>query len=1637
MRCTIVRALAACAVTSLFAGGPTGRDGQICGYPETRVAYGTEPRPGFSFQAVTLGEDVFGAGGGAPKEVDFAKTAADAAFAYDESNLYVALTTHGVAAAGEVILRADGKLVRTPIGGTAGDRVAVSWTRFGGVPAGAVSCALDLAWPGLTREKMLALPQPIRRLPLHTSFSALTDAPEFSLRAHLPRPQQWGRVVFGAGAEARQVLETPAYAGAKRLGAPRATPTVDGDLSDWTDEAFATASLLGEALRERYAVRLATAFDAANLYVAAYFSHPDGRPVNTATAETGAGYGGGDALQLRLSPDGKESRSFCAWLSPSGPALTKDTQDPKARNVLAQGGRLAFGTWTGGYTMELAIPWEAIGAAPREADTWRMTFQPWWNAASDRFTFLASLAFDRPPAKTVACTAPRAGVVSLGVYDAQGRLVRTLVTCDGRSSGELREPWNLKDQFGAFVAPGDYQLRGIVTDGVRCEYRHTLGNPGTPAWPTPDGRGDWLSDEAPPQAVATDGETVFVAAPGSEKGFATMAIDGRGRRLWGVCEPFFPRCVSLSYLDGRLYALYSGPIAAKSAAEEWNRTHGVKTKAQSLGRAVLVAYDAKTGRRVGFSEKNARTELGERWAYREKCRPLWELIQSKEFAPENYIGQPRYFDVDVGETDNAIGFAALPGIFVVSKHEDNRLEFYDAATLRLLGKVALAQPAGLCRLNGRTVLAISGRALVKVTWDAAAKQADVTPLEGFAGLRAPVALAVDAEGTVYVSDWRDRMQVRTFTADGRPRGDIGKEGGRAWVGRFDHGGMLLPHGLAVTRDGRLFVAEADMCPKRLSCWEAKTGRFLRHWLGPTPYGGMSNFWIDPKDPGFYHTGGCKFAYDPKTGGGDIVATEFRRMSGDQPFMPNGASCMGTGVKVVHNEHGEFLCMGSRNLTVWMRKQGDVYVPCAALGGLHYMATDDGTGIVQWDSDIGRHLYRNWRPECFRGHAGRRGCGGDNFAWHDANGDGLVQAGEMRWHETLDRGGTYSPGVQYEYYNGWGAQFAADGTAHFASFAKDYDMIMKVKPRGWSANGPVYDIGDATPIHREPVEGGPAYSGVYTTDGGDVYAMGCVGNEQRMSTRVAITSYDGAGRMRWELASSETAGKHDFAASGVNGEWNMPGLGRVLCTWNWWWNFRPYFFTEDGLLVGTFGEETTLGPAALWSESGTYYFQRADGTPFLVNGANQAHHVFEVKGLANARRFAGTVRVTAADVAKAKADAALPVKRAPPPPVVALDGTPVRVDGGRGRGFTISATLDAAEETLHLVAEVDDPTPMLQRGTDYRTLFITGDCVDFMFAADPKAPEARRAPAFGDRRLLFSEMEGRPVAVLFEPVMRPRAAKPHQLMAAQIDRITVLDEAKVKIVRRAVGYTLTADVPLAALGLESPLPPTLLGDVGVVFSDAVGGRELRLYRYNKQTHMTADLSTEATLQPAEWGRMLVPLGKNLVADPSFEDGSAWERALVPDGDRVVCSDVAHTGRKSLLVETRGHVSVGQTVQLPPNAGGRRARLRLFMRSEGLKPETGRGKARAGAWAAVWVFVKDAQGKTLKTQWAYSKTQDSWKWEAARRREEDPGPRDLIDVDLPEGADAIRLDLKITARGLDAPVRVWFDSVEMVLLDGVGN
>ncbi|MDQ2733062.1 MAG: hypothetical protein M3Y56_15515, partial [Armatimonadota bacterium] len=288
-------------------------------------------------------------------------------------------------------------------------------------------------------------------------------------------------------------------------------------------------------------------------------------------------------------------------------------------------------------------------------------------------TLFAALLAAPQRTRAIPCpyTLPVESNVTVAVYDPQGHLIRTLVKDAHRRRGKNTEEWDGKDQYGAAVPAGDYQIRGIYHPPIDTQYAFTIANPGTPPWPTADGKGDWLSDEASVQAAATDGRNVYLAAPGSEKGCAIIGVGPDGKRIWGSQESVYPRCVSLAVGGQFLYALFSGPELTDSSG----RFNGHN----AIGRAFIVCLDKDTGAPAGFSLKSRDLRITT-WPYTDWTSGLWDLRVGHSFTPANYEGQPRYFGNDVGEPTEAVGIAAAGGKLYVSMFSQNQLLILDAAS---------------------------------------------------------------------------------------------------------------------------------------------------------------------------------------------------------------------------------------------------------------------------------------------------------------------------------------------------------------------------------------------------------------------------------------------------------------------------------------------------------------------------------------------------------------------------------------------------------------------------------------------------------------------------------------------------------------------------------------------------------------------------------------------------------------------------------------------------------------------------------------------------------------------------------------------------------------------------------------------
>ena len=333
-------------------------------------------------------------------------------------------------------------------------------------------------------------------------------------------------------------------------------------------------------------------------------------------------------------------------------------------------------------------------------------------------------------------------------------------------------------------------------------------------------------------------------------------------------------------------------------------------------------------------------------------------------------------------------------------------------------------------------------------------------------------------------------------------------------------------------------------------------------------------------------------------------------------------------------------------------------------------------------------------------------------------------------------------------------------------------------------------------------------------------------------------------------------------------------------------------------------------------------QDPKGNSYIINGGNDAHHLLKINGLKGAR-FESPLTLTADDVARAENLRDVHVEIAPPEPIITVAsaaqtpaiegnlaewnmGSGVKLEGDKGRTARIALSRD--DTNLYLACEVNKDSPFSNKGSDWQTLFISGDCVDLMLSTNPKATLHRKDAVEGDERLLLSMYQGKAIAVLYRPVV-PGTKTPIQLMASRLDEIKRLDSVKIGIQSKGNSYTIEASIPLKDLGIYPKEMEALEGDVGVIFSDETGSsRSQRLYHYNKKTSITADLTTEATLQPGEWGAIEFPLGKNLLKNGGFDSGFAtkseegWFPKVETNGARaMITTECPRSGSQSLVLE----------------------------------------------------------------------------------------------------------------------------------------
>jgi hypothetical protein len=751
---------------------------------------------------------------------------------------------------------------------------------------------------------------------------------------------------------------------------------------------------------------------------------------------------------------------------------------------------------------------------------------------------------------------------------------------------------------GTPVSAGEYRLRGLTRQAVTPKYEFAAYSGGqSPPWKTTNGRGGWLADHTPPAAALFlpgsnvengAGPGVLLSSPVAEAGDGLVLCDLEGRRVSGT------RTIG--------------------AGDGWV---GAELLARDVGALRVPKHDVYLA--VNWLDRAEVWGFGLSWSGKKIF--TYTLSRREDWA--------------VG------GLAVRDGRIALSLPKLNQVLLVDAVQGTLLGKTDVEQPRGLAfDANGR-LLVLSARTLTawEVVNDDDGLKLNRLDWTAHTAFEDPQGIALDDFGRVYVSDWGKSHQVKVFGPDGKLLRTIGHPGPPG-VGPYDPSHMNQPKGLTVAGDGRLWVAESWLVPKRISVWTAD-GELVKAMYGPTWYGGGGS--LDPRDRTrfFVHGdgGGMEFTLDWQRGTSVLKQIYYLpaatvdlldyKLSGKIPPMKSFPQ---TPVWIDERLYLSscFACdptNGETVVSLWHYRDG-IAAPVASMGD----PADAAWGLLLTEPFRSR-----WPTGVSPPESGGKSAGA-TFVWCDLNDDGEVQPDEVQIVAgapgpiTLDGGLglTTSTAIRYAPIG-----FTAKG-------APRYDLAggEKLAEGGGSGGGQVIAALNGWTVFTFPPKPLPG-----------CYLAGC--KDRRLNWTypdeflgLHSSHHSKPPRHPGEVIGTTRLLGHSFLAPRSGDQQAEP-----IEIWAINGNYGNIFlFTTDGLFVATLFQDSRSAepwpneerrgfePEDLSLDEECFFSsiqQMADGRVYLVAGKSFSG-IFEITGLDTIRRLPEqSLTITAEDVAAAR------------------------------------------------------------------------------------------------------------------------------------------------------------------------------------------------------------------------------------------------------------------------------------------------------------------------------------------------------------------------------------------------------------------
>ncbi len=500
---------------------------------------------------------------------------------------------------------------------------------------------------------------------------------------------------------------------------------------------------------------------------------------------------------------------------------------------------------------------------------------------------IATLAAPPPTATPVITVElPTATQVSLAVYDAQGRMVRELRRAEAQPAGHRQFPWDGLDMDGKPVPPGTYDWRLLTSPGLRGEYLMNLGiSVGPQWWPgnhggpgcvavaddsfvaaaategppeiircTFDGRVVWARASfeparAPRDVAIADNRVYYLQDSGKVQvlDFATGA--SLGPPLLGLIPV---ASLPLTGLDGSSAEPQSARFELPNGNYFLRFHHGHPEQATTTTVEVhpgglepwpghrSLADKMRWWQLPASPPGQAKPVYLPQIYSNPRAVPVTDGILQIDFLPQAKPGEPIFWQVasvDVLALPDCL--AAGPEQLVLASAAATAVVWLDPRSGNLLDRVSVAGVRDLALAPDGRLLALLATQVVELFRDGR------PPIPILSNLEAPIALAVEpTTGDLLILAGGPVQQVQRYAADGRRLATVGTRGGRQF-GPYVATDLQGVKALAADGHGGFVLTEEKGVPRRTVRFDA-TGAIVGEWFGGMDFYVQTHF--DPDDP---------------------------------------------------------------------------------------------------------------------------------------------------------------------------------------------------------------------------------------------------------------------------------------------------------------------------------------------------------------------------------------------------------------------------------------------------------------------------------------------------------------------------------------------------------------------------------------------------------------------------------------------------------------------------------------------------------------------------------------------------------------------------------------------------------------------